>query len=293
MEPTTNTTTITVQTTIVAPLEKVWNHWTTPGHIIRWNNASDNWHTPFAKNDLKTGGKFMSRMEAKDGSAGFDFEGEYTKVIPYRQIEYVLADDRAVQISFVQKGDAIIVTETFDAEQTNSLELQQSGWQSILDNFKKYVEKPQIPAKLHFEKVINAPVEKVYQTMLDKETYEAWTAEFNPTSHFVGSWDKGSKIVFIGCDEEGNEGGMVSRIRENAPGKFVSIEHLGILQNGKEILSGPEIEQWAGALEEYTFTKTGNATLVEIDMDSNDEFKSYFMETWPRALNKLKSICES
>ena len=86
---------------------------------------------------------------------------------------------------------------------------------------------------------------------------------------------------------------MASCIRENAPGKFVSIEHLGIVQNGKEILSGPESEQWAGGLEEYTFTKAGNATLVEIDMDSNEEFKSYFMETWPRALNKLKSVCES
>lgn len=292
MEPTTNTT-ITVQTTINAPLEKVWNHWTTPGHIVHWNNASDDWHTPFAKNDLRKGGKFLSRMEAKDGSFGFDFEGEYTEVIPYRQIEYVLADDRVMKISFAQKGDAIIVTETFDAEQTNSLELQQKGWQAILDNFKSYVEKPQIPSKLHFEKVINAPVEKVYQVMLDKETYEAWTAEFNPTSHFVGSWDKGAKIAFIGYDKDGNEGGMASCIRENAPGKFVSIEHLGIVQNGKEILSGPESEQWAGGLEEYTFTKAGNATLVEIDMDSNEEFKSYFMETWPRALNKLKSVCES
>lgn len=292
MKPTTNTS-ITVQTSIVAPLEKVWNHWTTPGHIVHWNNASDDWHTPHAKNDLKTGGKFLSRMEAKDGSFGFDFEGEYTRVIPYRQIEYVMPDDRVVHILFAQKGEAIIVTETFDAEQTHSLELQQGGWQAILDNFKKYVEKPSIASKLHFEILINAPAEQVYQIMLEKETYKAWTAEFNPTSHFVGSWEKGSKIVFLGTDQDGNQGGMVSRIRENVPGKFVSIEHLGIVQNGKEILSGPEIEQWAGALEEYTFTKKGNAILVEIDMDSNEEFKSYFMETWPRALNKLKSICES
>ena len=282
MKPTTKTT-ITVQTTVHASIEKVWQFWTTPVHIIHWNNASDDWHTPYAENNLKKGGKFKYRMEAKDGSAGFDFEGAYTEIITHKRIEYALADGRAVQISFASKGEQTIVTETFEAEQTNSVELQQGGWQAILDNFKNYVEKPVNMEKMHFEILIKASVEKVYQTMLDKEHYSVWTAEFNPTSHFVGSWEKGSKIVFLGCDKDGNQGGMVSRIRQNVPNKFVSIEHLGLVQNGKEILTGPEIEQWAGALEEYTFTETDDTTKVEVDMDSNEEFRSYFTDTWPRA----------
>jgi uncharacterized protein YndB with AHSA1/START domain len=132
--------TITVQATVKAPVEKVWKLWTDPKHIINWCNASDDWHTPRAENDLRVGGEFLSRMEAKNGSAGFDFSGKYSKVELHNQIEYVLADDRKVQITFVANGHETKVTETFDPEHENSMELQQTGWQSILNNFKKYVE---------------------------------------------------------------------------------------------------------------------------------------------------------
>jgi uncharacterized protein YndB with AHSA1/START domain len=132
--------TITVTVKVKAPVNTVWNLWTDPMHIIHWNNASDDWHTPYAENDLRVGKKFLSRMEARDGSFGFDFAGEYRKIIPLKQIEYSLFDGRKVQISFVSKGEETTVTETFDPEQTNSAELQKTGWQSILNNFKKYVE---------------------------------------------------------------------------------------------------------------------------------------------------------
>ena len=135
-----NKTTITVEAAIAAPLEKVWQYWTEPQHIIQWNNASEDWHTPHAENDLKEGGRFMSRMEAKDGSFGFDFGGTYTLVETNKQIEYTLDDDRKVSIHFISKGNATTVVETFEAENMNSIELQKSGWQAILDNFKKYVE---------------------------------------------------------------------------------------------------------------------------------------------------------
>lgn len=133
-------TVITVRAEINAPVEKVWEFWTDPKHIVHWNNASDDWHTPKAENDLRVGGKFLSRMEARDGSTGFDFIGMYSKVEPLRQIEYTLEDDRTVQISFAAEGDKTTVTETFEAEQENTLELQQFGWQSIVNNFKRYVE---------------------------------------------------------------------------------------------------------------------------------------------------------
>lgn len=131
---------ITVETIINASIEKVWQCWTLPEHITQWNNASDDWHTPFAENDLRTGGKFLSRMEAKDGSFGFDFGGVYTQVIPHQLIAYEMGDGRKVEINFSITGNETKVVETFEAETENSIELQRGGWQAILNNFKKYVE---------------------------------------------------------------------------------------------------------------------------------------------------------
>lgn len=131
---------ITVSAIIDAPVQKVWEYWTDPKHIIHWNFASDDWHSPRAENDLRVGGKFLSRMEARDGSLGFDFEGKYLEVEPQKLIEYILEDDRRIRIRFDSDGVKTIVTEVFDAEHENTVELQQSGWQAILDNFKKYAE---------------------------------------------------------------------------------------------------------------------------------------------------------
>lgn len=131
---------ITVQTTVDAPLETVWSCWTQPEHIMQWNNASDDWHTPRATMDLREGGAFVSRMEAKDGSAGFDFNGVFTKVVPHRQIDYTIEGGRTVSITFEEKNGAVLVTETFEAEDENPVEMQRAGWQSILDNFKKHAE---------------------------------------------------------------------------------------------------------------------------------------------------------
>ena len=196
-----------------------------------------------------------------------------------------------MEISFVSDGDNTILTETFEAENENSLELQQEGWQAILNHFKKYAE-ANGKFKLHFSTTINANAKHVYNTMISDSTYREWTSIFNPTSRFEGSWNKGSKIVFIGTDKDGNIGGMVSRIKENIPESFISIEHLGLIQNGKEIISGPEVEDWAGILENYSFSEKDGKTMIGVDIDTNADFKSYFSETWPKALEKLKEICE-
>ncbi|WP_435356742.1 SRPBCC family protein [Emticicia sp. SJ17W-69] len=133
-------TIITVETTVNAPVAKVWECWTSPEHVTQWNNASDDWHTPHAENDLRVGGKFLSRMEAKDGSFGFDFIGLYEEVEENKSIVYTMEDGRKVAIAFISEGGSTEVTESFEAEATNSIELQQAGWQAILNNFKKYVE---------------------------------------------------------------------------------------------------------------------------------------------------------
>jgi uncharacterized protein YndB with AHSA1/START domain len=283
---------ITVEATIYVPIAKVWNYWTDPKHIIKWNNASDDWHTPSAENDLHVGGKFTSRMEAKDGSVGFDFWGIYTRIEPHQFIGYTRGDERKVEIRFVAEGNKTRVIETFDPEEINSAELQKTGWQAILNNFKKYAETAAGKETLHFEISIHASASKVFGTMLNEKHYQEWTAVFNPASRFEGSWEKGSEINFLGTDKEGNVGGMYSRIKDNIPGQFLSIEHLGIIQNGKKITSGPEVDDWAGALENYLFTETEGTTLLSVSLDSIEEHKSYFEETWPGALKVLKRICE-
>lgn len=131
---------ITVSTSVNAPAGKVWELWNGPEHIIKWNTATDTWHTPRATNDLQKGGKLTARMEAKDGSMGFDFEGIYDEIVPHKLIRYTIADGREVSVSFSSEGNVTNITETFEAEGTNPLEMQKNGWQAILDNFKKYAE---------------------------------------------------------------------------------------------------------------------------------------------------------
>ncbi|MFB3389888.1 SRPBCC family protein [Flavobacterium sp. LAR06] len=131
---------ITVQNTINASIEKVWNFWTLPEHITKWSFASPDWHTPYAENDLREGGKFKSTMAAKDGSMSFDFEGEYTLVKQNEAIEYVMADGRKVEITFKETPSGVEVIESFDPETQNPEEMQRGGWQAILENFKSYVE---------------------------------------------------------------------------------------------------------------------------------------------------------
>lgn len=131
---------IKVQTTVNASADKTWKAWVTPADIMKWNSASPDWHTPRAENDLRPGGKFSSRMEAKDGSFGFDFGGTYDQVKEKELISYTMSDGRQVEVTFRDLGGKTEVTEVFDAEQQNSEDLQRTGWQSILDNFKKYVE---------------------------------------------------------------------------------------------------------------------------------------------------------
>jgi uncharacterized protein YndB with AHSA1/START domain len=131
---------ITVKCSVEAPIEIVWKLWTSPEHITKWNNASDDWHTPYAENDLRTGGKFKSTMAAKDGSMSFDFEGEYTLVEQNKAINYFMADGREVEVTFAETATGVMVIECFDPETVNPEEMQRGGWQAILDNFKKYVE---------------------------------------------------------------------------------------------------------------------------------------------------------
>ncbi len=149
--------------------------------------------------------------------------------------------------------------------------------------------------KIQFKKDITSSAENVFKTMLglkNIETYEQWTSEFNPTSTYEGKWEKGAKMYFIGTDEQGNRGGMISEIADIIPYQFVSIRHYGILHGENEIIEGEDIEKWAGGLENYSFLENNGVTTVIIDMDITEDHIDYFKVTWPKALNKLKSIAE-
>lgn len=130
---------ITVETTVAAPIDRVWRAYTTPADIVKWNAASDDWHTTKATVDLREGGAFSSRMEAKDGSMGFDFAGTYTRVVEHRLIEYAFGDRKA-EVHFEPGPKGVVVRVVFDPETTHPVEQQQGGWQSILDSFARYVE---------------------------------------------------------------------------------------------------------------------------------------------------------
>ena len=149
--------------------------------------------------------------------------------------------------------------------------------------------------KLQFKVTIKAPAYTVYAIMLginNKSTYEQWTALFNPTSTYEGNWEKGCKISFVGVDENGVKGGMVSRIEANIPNRFVSIQHYGLVKGDQEITEGPEVEKWANGFENYSFEENMNTTTVTVDLDTTKDFVTYMNETYPKALAKLKEICE-
>lgn len=145
--------------------------------------------------------------------------------------------------------------------------------------------------KLHFLIKINAPAKKVWETMLADQTYREWTATFNPGSYFEGSWEEGSRIKFLGPDQDGKLGGMYSLITDNRPYEYIAIEHQGVIINGVEDTSA-EGQQWAGAMETYTFREVDGVTEVGIEIDVADEMVAEFKTAWPKALEKLKQLAE-
>jgi len=284
---------IEIETLVDAPVEQVWDYWTLSRHMIRWNAASPDWCTTCAENDLRPGGNFHARMEARDGSFGFDFRGTYTNIIKHKLIEYKLEDGRMVKIEFEPQHDQTHILERFEPEQQNALDLQKTGWQAILDSFKRYAEKRKLSDLLVYDCEIKADHTKVFRALYDPELYRQWTVSFNPSSRYEGKWERGATIRFLGEDHNGKTGGMISKIREHIPDKFISIEHLGMVDADREIMHGSEVDSWKGVLENYTLSHADGRTLLIVDLDPVDQQSTnYFNDMWPKALHMLKSLCE-
>lgn len=147
--------------------------------------------------------------------------------------------------------------------------------------------------KIKFLIIIEAAGKKVWDTMLGERSYRIWTEAFMPGSHYVGDWSQGSRILFLAPGETGEMSGMVSRIRENRPYEYISIEHLGVVQAGREDTTSEAVRGWAGALENYTFRDLGGRTELLVEMEATDEYRAMFQDTWPKALQKLKELAES
>jgi uncharacterized protein YndB with AHSA1/START domain len=147
--------------------------------------------------------------------------------------------------------------------------------------------------RMQFKTSIAAEASKVYTLMLAQDTYRQWTSIFSPSSEYEGSWSKGEKIRFIGVNKEGKKEGMVGLIHENVPNKFVSVEYTGMLDGDNEVTQGPLVDGWVGAYENYTFDEENGSTALTVDVDVHDTMQDYFKDSFPKALNKLKEICEA
>ena len=146
--------------------------------------------------------------------------------------------------------------------------------------------------KLHFNVNIKAPASKVFHAVTDDKLYREWTAEFNPSSYFEGSWGKGERIWFVGINKEGKREGMAASIVENIPNKQISIKHIGLVDGDKEITEGPLVDGWANAMEEYFLEEENGTTIFKVVIDCKEDFKDYFEKTWPKALDRLKEVAE-
>ncbi|MBC8059823.1 MAG: SRPBCC family protein [Clostridiaceae bacterium] len=281
---------ITVETTVKIPIEKAWEYWTEPEHITKWNNASDDWHTPFSENDLKVGGKFLSRMEAKDGSFGFDFSGIYDNVKLNEVISYTLGDGRKVLVNFkVNEGETNII-EIFEAETTNSNEIQQSGWQAILDNFKKYAEKISNTRykmkELLFSIIIKAPKEKVWNTLWGDNTFRNWASIIDEGTYMVGEIREGNKVQFISSV---SGYGVTSKIVKHIPFEFVLFRHMtDTMESGTQ----ERENEWTAGKESYFLAETDGVTTLTVKIDVPREPEETFNTRFPRALERVKNLAE-
>lgn len=281
-----NFTKITIEALVNAGVERVWDSFNNPTAITKWNQASPDWHCPSAENDLRVGGKLKSRMEAKDGSFGFDFEAVYDEVDPNKKITYTMGDGRKATTTFEPVENGTKLTTCFDAETQNSIELQQAGWQAILNSFKQYVESRK---ELHFSIDINASKQKVWDTMLQQDTYKMWTAVAWSGSRYEGEWKQGSEIKFMGEQDAGT----LALIEVCNPTNYLLARHIAIINADGSLDTTSEMaREWTGAKEAYQFTEQHGVTILKVTIETFEKWAGMFEEGWPKAVGKLKELCE-
>jgi uncharacterized protein YndB with AHSA1/START domain len=265
----------------------------------RWNTAGFGWSTGEVQIDPKVGGRWFAEYKSPDGKDDFVFEGVFTEIIENQKISYKMpkdmgefeVDERKAEVLFeeFEKGKTQ-VTITFDAEDLNSIEMQKQGWQAILDNFKTFLERKINPenARLILDIDINASPQKVWKTLLEKESYNIWAATFSPGSHYQGEIKYDNKVQFLGPDQSG----LISLVKVCIPEFQVSFEHLGGFKDGKEDPDSPMFLPWKGNRETYTLKSKNEITNLSIYQEMSKTEIEYFEEMWAKALEVIKKIAE-
>lgn len=292
--------------TINKPKTEVWNY-------VKLLRNQENFGVWYRMDSAMT-----KRYEGTDGTIGFVYTWESNKIGNGKQTVTNIIEGEKIEsqldFGFGEPANAYLSVEETSTGETlvkwgiwgkspypwNLFNLLFDAGQDFdqgLQNLKEILELQKTAAmeKLKFQIQINAPIEKVYKTMLgidNIKTYEQWTETFNATSTYEGNWEKGSKIRFVGTGENGKRGGMLSEVVENVPNQFVSVRHYGLVQNDQEITEDPEVEKWANGYENYSFEESNGTTTVTVDLDAIKDFVDYMNTSYPKALEKLKEICE-
>lgn len=272
---------ISVETIVDKPINQVWEKWILPEHIMEWNNASEDWYTPSAENDLKAGGSFNYKMAARNGSYSFDFSGTYDEVIKEKKITYILGDGRKVVVEFTEENGRVKIVETFEAEESNSLEMQRVGWQAILDNFNRYMSStPDRTPVIKAQMLIRKPIEEVFEAFVDPEiTTRFWfTKSSGKLSEgkrvrweweMYGVWDdilvkgieKNKQIVIESSDKTIIEWTFTSRTEHET---FVTITNTGFTGSEDEI-----VNQAIDSMGGFTMVLCGLKALLEHNIELN------------------------
>ena len=307
---------ITVTTNINATPEQCYRAYLNLEDNKRWNTAGFGWSVGFVNIDPRVGGRWEAQYMNSDGVNNFVFGGTYTEIVPFEKISYVMNEsiadiketDRRGEVLFQEnpvvtektprqsatatphEGNSTKVTIIFDAEEQNSLEQQQFGWQSILNNFKTFVERKVNPNNVALTKsiIINVPKEKVWNAIVDKENYKLWTTPFCEGSYYEGEMKYDSKIRFMSPAK----GGLSSVVKVCIPFFQISFEHLGFIKDGVEELNNPEFGGWKGARETYTLNEINGVTTLDIYQEMTVNEPEFFDKSWDKALAIIKQIAE-
>lgn len=281
---------ITITTTIQAPIHTVFESYLSPADNLRWNTAGEGWTVSHTTINPVIGGTYSIGFKSPDGANDFDFGGVYTNIIPDQLITSILDDGRHVKVLFEEKDNEAIVTIEFDAEQENSLELQEQGWGKILTHFKQFIERKSKPTHRSILKTIDihASVEKVWDVLLQDQSYRQWTKVFDEDSYYEGEMKYQGKIKFLSS----HNGGLASNVHVYIPYYQISFEHLGVIIDGVEDFDNPQFADWKGARETYTLTPQGSSTHLEIYVELTQEEYEYMSNLWDQALIKIKDLAE-
>jgi uncharacterized protein YndB with AHSA1/START domain len=284
--------TISISQNIKASPSQVFESYLNPKDNQRWQNAGGGWSTGFVNIDAQNGGRFEAEFKAADGVNDFVFGGTFDQIIPNQKINYTMDDGRKSEVLFEEiSPNQTKVSINFEAENQNSAELQQQGWNQILVNFKTFVERKVNPKNAILVKNIEIKTskEKVWETLLDQQSYQKWTAIFCEGSYYEGEMKLNNKIWFLSPGKSG----LSSLVKVLIPGFQVSFEHLGAVKNGVEDFESPEFLGWKGARETYTLTEKNGITNLEIYQDLTKTELEMFDKMWDKSLQKIKELSEN